>query len=139
MSKSLNISHLDIFQRISIRYNEFKTFVYFSLELYNNNDNWCCRPLVVNPFIEKCNSVYMKKMQTIIKFIENQYLNWNYQLQGEIKISPFEFCPCLENENFSILKWFPFMNLTLWKLIREPPIVTITIHKPWISITSTCK
>jgi hypothetical protein len=39
MSKSLNTNCLDIFQGISIRYNELKIAVYFSLELYNNNGN----------------------------------------------------------------------------------------------------
>jgi hypothetical protein len=31
------------------------------LELYNNNNNWCHPPFVVNPLIERCNSVGMKK------------------------------------------------------------------------------
>jgi len=61
MSKVLNRNRLDIFWKISICYNEVKTIVYFSLESYNNNRKWCCRPLVVNPFIERCNNVHMKK------------------------------------------------------------------------------
>jgi hypothetical protein len=51
---------LDIFQGISIHYKELETAVYFSLELYNNS-NWCCCPLIVNPLVERCNSVCLKK------------------------------------------------------------------------------
>ncbi len=76
MSKSLNINHLDIFQGISIHYTELEMTIYFSLEMYNNNGNFCHCPLVANPLVERCNNVHMKKLQIIVKLIQNQYLNW---------------------------------------------------------------
>jgi hypothetical protein len=80
MSKSLNTNCLDIFWGISICYNELKMTIYFSLEPYNNNGNWCCHPFVMNPLVERCDSVHMEKMQIVIKLIQNQYLGWGCQL-----------------------------------------------------------
>jgi len=114
MSKSLNTNHLDIFLGISIHYNDLETAVYFSLEPYNNS--WCCCPLIVNPLVES-NSVCMKKMQTVIKLIQNEYLGWACQPQGKIKMSPFKFCHCSESDilNSQVI---PFCELVFVKIVR---------------------
>jgi hypothetical protein len=58
-----------------------------------------------------------KKMQIVIKLIQNEYLGWGCQPQGKIKISTFKFCPCSESEilNSQVI---PFCELVFVKIDR---------------------
>ncbi len=129
---------------ISIHHNKLKTTINFPLETNHNNHKGCYDPLFVN--LLTTSKVVIDHNWAITKF-EKGDLNVSLKVTSSIMVitfnetlrSPFSNFACVCIKNLSILKCFPFTNLSKWKLVKTPPIVIVIIINPSKFVTSACK